>query len=39
MMLSTPMAWRVSMVDGSSIVQNQKLRRSTSAGRSSQPRP
>src|SRR6266568_2506440 len=39
MMWSTPMAYRVSMVDGSSMVQNQKLRRSTSAGRTSQPMP
>ena len=31
------MRWRVSMVDGSSMVQNQKLRCSTSAGRTSHP--
>jgi len=39
MMFSTPMRSRVSIVDGSSNVQNQKLRRSTSAGRSSHPSP
>src|SRR5579871_2696012 len=33
------MVWRVSIVEGSSMVQNQKLRRSTSAGRMSHPRP
>ena len=35
MMWSTPMRWRSSTVDGSSMVQNQKFRRSTSLGRSS----
>jgi hypothetical protein len=35
MMWSTPTVWRVEIVDGSSIVQNQKLRFSTSAGRMS----
>src|SRR5579871_455931 len=33
------MVWRVSIVEGSSMVQNQKLRRSTSAGRMSHPKP
>jgi hypothetical protein len=35
MMWSTPIRWRSSMVDGSSMVQNQKFRRSTSLGRNS----
>jgi hypothetical protein len=36
---STPMRWRVSIVDGSSSVQNQKFRFSTSPGRSLQSTP